>query len=77
MIELTNAEKMQVIVALNDTDSDKITGDELLERAENFEAEMNAAKAQLKGHALVAAMERYEARFGDDAGLDAMESLKW
>jgi len=77
MIELTKIEKMQVIVALNDTDSDKISGDELLERAENFEAEMNAAKAQLKGHALVAAMERYKSRFGDDAGLDAMESLKW
>ena len=77
MLKLTNIEKMQVIVALNDTDSDKIEGDELLERVENFEAEMNAAKAQLKGHALVAAMERYEARFGDDAGLNAMEALKW
>jgi hypothetical protein len=77
MIDLTQIEKMQIIVALNDTPSDAISGDELLKRAENFEQEMQGAKAVLKGYAIVEAMKRYESRFGDDAGLDAIEALKW
>jgi len=70
-------DKMQIIIALNDMDINKITGDELLEKVKNYEEEMQSAKAILKGHALDAAIERYKSLFGSDEALREIQALRW